>query len=938
MWLDVWAILVCLLALFHGSFALSFSQPSAQGLDVFSSIQDQGLSAFAPAGAGAGSSNPAQSQRSSPSLGRIGSAKRLRGAELVEVGVGRSIGAVARPPTDDAKKEASHKTSGKAWYSKIDVHVVGVGLYTSIFVGLFLFFVYWATSLFLAHRSYSRKLEESNKKAGYSHRATDGFQAFLNYKFEVWLETTDDANTKIIFLVTLLTMLVGATFYSICTGHDLLWSSWKVFVWLVAPDAGVAESDVMGYFIGGVMSVCGLMIFALLLMLMQDGFNTFTEGLKGGRSAPVVENGHYLLVGFSMQTIIVIEELCTAYADSKGTVIVIISSSVSKQSMEEQFASARVDLRGSRVVFRCCRSHSVSDLKHVAAHTAKTIVLFPDRGVEKELRDAFMLRTLMTLRSQGWPTHGMILVVLSLPRNFNLFKRIGGDVTHVAMLDSFLSKMIVQCTKQPGTGAILNEVFGFSGSEFYIVPVPAHLEGLTFEDATGFYPGAVLTGILETKDMSECALQNTGFLDVLQSDNTPRDSATPREAEATRCNFCPGVNFILKKGQELVLIAEDQKSTLATAKMEVKIKTYTSPRSTAPSSQIGSPRAAGDSSLIASSREAEAAALTRETSALSEILSAGSDRLAPDSAGTGIVRKRSSRMKGLQPETIIMLGWNAHCGMIMLELDANVPPGSEVYVLATMPGEERAKLLEVAQSRWRKKLKNIVNIHHFTGSINSLDMLPTPIEEASRILVLSDNPHVGRAHAMAEADAHGIAAIMQIRASIRAGGKPADIPIVLEIRDSLTEHRCKDAHVSDYINTSRLPSVLLAAVAYQPRIRFVLREIISEDGRAGIIVRKMTHYIGNLAMPKKVNFAEVCSLVAAEGDVCIGWSRTKDNASLGDFTDRAPTMNEFHEQMGAIAMEAHASRRCYDYEVNPMDKISSRPWTYLDRLVVISVA
>jgi len=568
-------------------------------------------------------------------------------------------------------------------------------------------------------------------------------------------------------------------------------------------------------------------------------------------------------------------------------------------------------------------------------------VLFPDRDVEKELRDAFMLRTLMTLRSQGWPTHGMILVVLSLPRNYNLFQRLGGDVTHVAMLDSFLSKMIVQCTKQPGTGAILNEVFGFSGSEFYIVPVPDHLEGLTFEDATGFYPCAVLTGILETKDMSERALQNTGFLDVLQSDNTPRDSATPRESDgATRCNFCPGVNFKLKKGMELVLIAEDQKSTIATAKMEVKIRTYTSPRSTAPSSQIGSPRG-GDSSLFASSREAEKSEVTREAQAASDLLAAhgsgtGSQSLDPRSH---IVRKRSSRLKGLQPETIIMLGWNAHCGMIMLELDANVPPGSEVYVLATMPGEERAKLLEVAQSRWGKKLKHIVNIHHFTGSINSLDMLPIPIEESSRIMVLSDNPNAGHGGLdPSEADAHGIAAIMQIRASIRAGGKPADIPIVLEIRDSLTEHRCRDAHVSDYINTSRLPSVLLAAVAYQPRIRFVLKEIISEDGRAGIIVRKMTHYIGNLAMPKKVNFAEVCSLVAAEGDVCIGWSRTKDNASLGDFTDRAPTMNEFHERMGAIAMEAHANKRCYDYEVNPMDKISSRPWTYLDRLVVISVA
>merc|ERR1719161_334789 len=99
---------------------------------------------------------------------------------------------------------------------------------------------------------------------------------------------------------------------------------------------------------------------------------------------------------------------------------------------------------GSIVEVRCGQPHKPSDLPHVAADTAKTIILLPDRSQPKEVRDAFLLQTLISLRGEGWPNDGKIIIVCSLLRNRPIFEEMGGSLFAPIYLYRFVARLLAQ--------------------------------------------------------------------------------------------------------------------------------------------------------------------------------------------------------------------------------------------------------------------------------------------------------------------------------------------------------------------------------------------------------------------------------------------------------------------------------------------------------------
>merc|ERR1719324_2183160 len=262
-------------------------------------------------------------------------------------------------------------------------------------------------------------------------------------------------------------------------GSNMYTSAYKVFVWLVAPDAGAGELTLVGAAIGAGMSITGLVLFALLLTLMQDSFAGFLDNIKNGRSH-VMETGHTVLIGISQYTLPILAELCKAHEVSGGTAICVLSHALTKTDMEQTIMEQEFNMCGSRIVVRAGHPYSQSDLQHVAAASAASIVIMPDRGQSKEMRDAFVLRALIGLRGNGWPKHGRILAVCSLMRNKTLFVKTGGLKTDVVMLDDFMGKLMVQGSSQPGLGTVVKSTFGFGGSEFYVAKAADSVVGKTF--------------------------------------------------------------------------------------------------------------------------------------------------------------------------------------------------------------------------------------------------------------------------------------------------------------------------------------------------------------------------------------------------------------------------------------------------------------------------
>merc|ERR1719265_2249507 len=105
---------------------------------------------------------------------------------------------------------------------------------------------------------------------------------------------------------------------------------------------GLQDHHILAYVLSGTMGIIGILMLALLITLMQDGFDKTMEKIRKGNNA-VMESGHIVVIGFTPSTIPLLQELCNA--------------------------------------------HKRSDLRHVAAHTSKTIMLLPMEDDSLDDRD-----------------------------------------------------------------------------------------------------------------------------------------------------------------------------------------------------------------------------------------------------------------------------------------------------------------------------------------------------------------------------------------------------------------------------------------------------------------------------------------------------------------------------------------------------------------------
>lgn len=696
----------------------------------------------------------------------------------------------------------------------------------------------------------------------YHERAHDGdedtitFKEYLKYRFAYWFVWTSGSNGIVIVVAVLVTLMVGALLYCLCLNSRIVGAFWRSFVWLVAPDAGAQESTLQGAAIGAMMSIAGLVLFALLLTLMQDSFKSYLDRMRNNSSG-IMETGHIILLGITETTMPIIQELCKAYECCGGTTIVVLSSTLSKPDMEHKIMNSGIEHHRSRIVVRAGQPSCEADLRMVSADSAKSIVIMADRDQPKEIRDAFVMRSLIGLRGKGWPVNGRILAVCSLVRNKTLLELTGGDGTDVLMLDSFVGKLMVQCSKHQGLGPIVKETFGFDGSEFYIAQTPKHLRGKTLGEVALYYPSAVICGVIGPGD------------DV-------------------GCKLCPGNDYTLELGEELVLLATDSACVIAQ-------KAPTKPP------QVGH--------LVYTSPSLNPGQTLRD-----------------------------------KPEKILIMGWNEKTGYIINELDGIVAPGTEVVLVSPASNHDERYLQITSTLSQKKTLENITfkQVQGIMGSRWTLEELPdNAVTEASRIFILGDDDAVSAK----DADTGTIGVLMQIRdiivdskaeKSMQENPVSTKIPIIPEIQDPESEMHCQMIQACDFIDTSGLPSKILAMVAYNPRINTVLDQILSESSDIKFAIRKLQEYIQpGTEPPSCISFAQVQYLASQSGDVVVGWTlpSKEDHPKKAMNTPRSCPKRDFANVMRE---QASCSTPVVDWEINPNQKHKERAWNAsIDSLVVL---
>ncbi|KDP42433.1 hypothetical protein JCGZ_00230 [Jatropha curcas] len=313
----------------------------------------------------------------------------------------------------------------------------------------------------------------------------------------------------------------GLALYAVSDGSfsEALWLSWT----FIADSGNHADRVGTGPRIVSVsISSGGMLIFAMMLGLVSDAISEKVDSLRKGKSE-VIEKNHILILGWSDKLGSLLKQLAIANKSIGGGVVVVLAER-DKEEMEMDIAKLEFDFMGTSVI---CRSGSpliLADLKKVSVSKARAIiVLASDENADQS--DARALRVVLSLTGVKEGLKGHVVVEMSDLDNEPLVKLVGGELIETVVAHDVIGRLMIQCALQPGLAQIWEDILGFENAEFYIKRWP-ELDGLHFEEVLISFPDAIPCGVKVA-------------------------------AEGGKINLNPDDKYILKEGDEILVIAED---------------------------------------------------------------------------------------------------------------------------------------------------------------------------------------------------------------------------------------------------------------------------------------------------------------------------------------------------------------------------------------------
>ncbi|XP_009355444.3 ion channel DMI1 isoform X2 [Pyrus x bretschneideri] len=389
-----------------------------------------------------------------------------------------------------------------------------VALYIVVFTITIPFVLYKHLDSLSQIRSLSKRIKKNNEEVPIKKR--------IAYMVDVCFSVYPYAKLlALLFATMFLIGFGGLALYAVNQNSfaEALWLSWT----FVADSGNHADTEGIGPRIVSVsISSGGMLIFAMMLGLVSDAISEKVDSLRKGKSE-VIERDHILILGWSDKLGSLLKQLAIANKSVGGGVVVVLAER-DKEEMELDIAKLEFDFMGTSVI---CRSGSpliLADLKKVSVSKARAIiVLASDENADQS--DARALRVVLSLTGVKEGLRGHVVVEMSDLDNEPLVKLVGGELIETVVAHDVIGRLMIQCALQPGLAQIWEDILGFENAEFYIKRWP-QLDGLRFENVLISFPDAIPCGIKVAVDGGKIILN-------------------------------PDDNYVMKEGDEVLVIAED---------------------------------------------------------------------------------------------------------------------------------------------------------------------------------------------------------------------------------------------------------------------------------------------------------------------------------------------------------------------------------------------
>jgi ion channel POLLUX/CASTOR len=218
-------------------------------------------------------------------------------------------------------------------------------------------------------------------------------------------------------------------------------------------------------------TILGMAIFATLIGFISSAIDTRLESLRKGNSS-VKERDHILILGWSNKVASVLNLL----AQYRERLKVVILAPRDVEQMQEALRVEGAYDHKMKIILRSGYPSSFSELRRVAFQQAHSVIVLSYRDESHEASDPDIeaIKTLLLLSSfPEWNGSRPKMVGEITQKEKLEVARIAGQGTIPIISSSqIISKVVVQCSRQPQLSTVYSEIFSFAGSEIYIRPFP----------------------------------------------------------------------------------------------------------------------------------------------------------------------------------------------------------------------------------------------------------------------------------------------------------------------------------------------------------------------------------------------------------------------------------------------------------------------------------
>ena len=547
------------------------------------------------------------------------------------------------------------------------------------------------------------------------------FKELAFYRMDYVLTTWAGAKPVTLLLGTYLLIMIGSSLYFLAAEEHVLFTDaiWIVWTFVADPGTHADENDTWLRLVSLIVTMGGMLIFALMIGIIADGVSELLDDLKKGKSR-VIESGHTLLLGWSDKTMPTIREIAIANESLGGGVIVVLGER-DKEMMEADLSSVFTpeQLKGTIVI---CRSGSpliMNDLSKVSAQTAKSIIVFSDDSIDADESDARSVRVVMSLKGIDVGCH--VVVEMSDIDNDELVHLVGKGMVETVVAHDIIGRLMIQCARQPGLAHILEKLLGFDGDEFYFGEWP-ELVGKTFLDASFAFDQAVVIGVKPGNPESAnrqlaairagtpCSPKKSEHHDYFFGNSSHKTKTSLRrrksslllEEKVKKVLLNPPDDYVIETGDLILVIAEDDDTYKAC---------------------VGFP--------------CEEAKRARNT-----------------------VTIQCPMIMDPVPEKILFTGWRRDMDDMIAQLDKLVCSGSELHLMCSMDVDARIHAIAESQKLDLEGLKNLRIVHQVGNPVLRRHLELLPLQDFTSLLILADEVVETN---MQTSDSRSLASLLLIR-------------------------------------------------------------------------------------------------------------------------------------------------------------------------------